>query len=583
MAGWVQTRRDHGGLIFVDLRDRTGVTQVVFDPEAGEELFELAQELRNEYVIGVRGRVRRRLAGMENPNLKTGEIEVYASELDVYGPARPLPFPVYHTGKSGNVSEAMRLRYRYLDLRRPEMLRNLVLRYEVTKAIREYLDKQGFLEIETPMLTRSTPEGARDFLVPSRIQPGHFYALPQSPQLFKQLLMVAGVDRYFQVVRCFRDEDVRADRQAEFTQVDLEMSFVDEEQVMQLTEGMLAHVLEKVLGRSMKLPLRRLTYDEAVNRFGSDKPDLRFGLELVDVSEVAAASGFRVFRGAVEEGGVVKALRVPGCAGFTRRELDQLVEEAKNLGAGGLVWMTVSDEGIRSPVTKFMTEEELQGYRGLLEAGAGDLLLFVADKLPVANEVLGQLRLQLANKLGLVQDPQQMEFVWVTEFPLLEYDPEEERYVAVHHPFTAPLEEHLELVEKSPEDVRSRSYDIVLNGVEIGGGSIRIHRRDVQERMLQALGFSKEETNQRFGFLLEALEYGAPPHGGLALGFDRMVMLLGGLTSIRDCIAFPKTQKGACLMTGAPAPVDDFQLEELGIDLRTEVRLALEEKQEADS
>lgn len=567
LMGWVHRRRDHGGLIFIDLRDRSGLVQVVCDPESGEA-FKKAEEVRNEYVVAVRGRVRQRPEGTANPRLATGAIEVEARELRILNRAKTPPF--YIEDNIG-VDEALRLRYRYLDLRRPEMQEILRLRYQTTRAIREFLDGRGFWEIETPMLTRSTPEGARDFLVPSRLRPGEFFALPQSPQLFKQILMVAGVERYFQIVRCFRDEDLRADRQPEFTQLDMEMSFIQREDILNLVEELMAHIFRETLGVEINLPLPRLTYQEAITRFGTDKPDLRLGLEIQDVSTEVKKCGFKVFRDAVATGGVVRGLGVKGGAAFSRRELDELTKLATTYGAKGLAWMAITTEGVRSPIAKFFTAEELQELMKVMQAREGDLLLFVADSETIAAGTLGALRLELGRRLRLY-DPGQLAFTWVTDFPLLEYSPEEKRFVAVHHPFTMPMEEDWPLLDTDPLKVRALAYDLVLNGVELGGGSIRIHRRDIQEKMFSLLGFSPEEAQEKFGFLLEAFEYGTPPHGGIAFGLDRMVMLMARRDTIRDCIAFPKTQSGTCLLTGAPSPVAPEQLLEL--HLRTVVRSA---------
>ncbi|OIQ11752.1 aspartate--tRNA ligase [Neomoorella thermoacetica] len=558
LMGWVHRRRDHGGLIFIDLRDRSGLVQVVCDPKSGPA-FQKAEEVRNEYVVAVRGLVRRRPEGTVNPKLPTGEIEVVAEEFRLLNRAKTPPF---YIDDGIDVDEALRLRYRYLDLRRPEMQRLLYLRYRTTRAIRDFLDARGFWEIETPMLTRSTPEGARDFLVPSRLRPGEFFALPQSPQLFKQILMVAGVERYFQIVRCFRDEDLRADRQPEFTQLDMEMSFVQREDILELVEELMAYVFRETLGVELALPLPRLTYREAIARYGSDKPDIRFGMEIVDVSDLVAGCGFKVFAEAVARGGVVRGLCAPGCAGYSRRELEELTRQAAVFGAKGLAWMAVTPEGIRSPIAKFFTAGELEGLVARLAGRTGDLLLFVADTETTAATALGALRLEMGRRLHLY-DPEQLAFTWVTEFPLLEYSPEEKRYVAVHHPFTMPVEEDWPLLDSDPLRVRALAYDLVLNGVELGGGSIRIHRRDIQEKMFNLLGFTPEAARDKFGFLLDAFEYGTPPHGGIAFGLDRMLMLMARRDTIRDCIPFPKTQSGTCLMTAAPSGVSPEQLQEL--------------------
>lgn len=565
LMGWVQTRRDHGGLIFVDLRDRSGIVQVVFNPEYNREAFEAAKEIKNEYVIAVKGKVNERPKENVNPKIKTGEIEVYADRLEILNPSKTPPFPIEDDIR---VDESLRLKYRYLDLRRPTMLRNIAFRHEVKKAIREFLDNNGFLEVETPMLTRSTPEGARDFLVPSRLNPGTFYALPQSPQLFKQILMVAGIEKYYQICRCFRDEDLRADRQPEFTQLDIEMSFVDVDDVIALNEKLVKHVVEKTLGISVEIPFKRMAYKDAMELYGTDKPDTRFGLEMVEVTDIALKSEFKVFSEAAKAGGKVKGINVKKAADlFSRRQIDELVEKAKEFGAKGLAWIVYSSEGIKSPIAKFFSEELLNELLKRMNAEPGDLLLFVADADPkLALTSLGQLRLHLGKQLNLI-DEGALNFLWVVEFPLLEWDEEENRYVAMHHPFTSPMDEDLDFLETDPSRVRAKAYDLILNGTEVGGGSIRIHRTDVQERMFKVLGFTKERAWENFGFLLKAFEYGTPPHGGIAYGLDRLVMLLLGLNSIRDCIAFPKTQNAACLMTEAPAPVEPKQLKELYIQI----------------
>ncbi len=565
LMGWIQRRRDHGGVIFVDLRDREGITQVVFNPEINAVVHDKAQVLRNEFVIGVRGTVDPRPEGMVNPNLATGEIEVLVTELRIFNPAQTPPFMI----EDGvDASETIRLKYRHLDLRRPELQQNILLRHRAAQAVRTYLNDGGFIDVETPVLTKSTPEGARDYLVPSRMSPGSFYALPQSPQIFKQLLMVSGFDRYYQIVKCFRDEDLRADRQPEFTQIDIEMSFVGEEDVMDMAEGLMAAVFQTVADIELARPFPRLTYDEAVARYGLDKPDTRFDLELKEVSDIVGGSGFKVFASAVAKGGIVKALNAKGCADFSRKEIDDLTDFVAVYRAKGMAWIKVKPDGSwQSPIAKFFTDEEHRALAERLDMAPGDIVFFLADAPRIVNDGLGYLRNHLGQKLGLIDD-KKFNFVWVTEFPMMEYDENEKRYQALHHPFTAPLEDQLEILGSDPLAAKSRAYDLVLNGSEVGGGSIRIHNTDVQKQVFQALGLAPEEVEQKFGFLLSALESGAPPHGGIAFGFDRLVTILCGCSSIRDVIAFPKTQRAACLLTEAPSEAGPNQLDELGIRIR---------------
>lgn len=562
LCGWVSKRRDHGGLIFIDLRDRSGIVQIVVDPDTAGSSFKTAEDIRNEYVIKVNGTVRMRDEATVNANIATGMIEVMAEEIEVLNSAKTPPFYIQD---NIDTDENLRLKYRYLDLRRPEMQRNLILRHKVTKLMRDYLDSRDFLEIETPMLTKSTPEGARDYLVPSRVNPGKFYALPQSPQIFKQLLMVAGMERYFQIARCFRDEDLRADRQPEFTQLDMEMSFMEVDEILELMEGLIAYIFEGALGKKIQVPFQRLTWDEAMDRYGSDKPDLRFGMELINMVEAVKDSDFKVFNTIIENGGIVKAINVKGYAAIPRRELDGLVDFVGIYGAKGLAWMQIQEDGsVKSPIAKFFSEAHLANILKTAAAEPGDLLLFVADKPAVVAQALGALRIEMAKRRNLI-DHDALAFTWVVDFPMFEYDEEEKRYVAMHHPFTAPRDEDLPLLQTDPGKVYAKAYDMVLNGTEIGGGSIRIHRRDVQKQVFSAIGLTDEQAAEKFGFMMNAFEYGAPPHGGLAFGLDRLIMIMAQRDSIRDVIAFPKTQSAACLMTQAPNDVDEKQLRELHI------------------
>ena len=564
MMGWVQKQRNKGGIIFVDMRDRSGILQVIFeDGEINEADFAKAEKLRSEFVIAVKGKVTAR-SGAVNENLATGAIELRAEELRVLSESDTPPFPIEADSKT---KEELRLKYRYLDLRRPDLQRNFIMRSKVATLIRQFLADEVFLEIETPMLTKSTPEGARDYLVPSRVHPGTFYALPQSPQLFKQLLMCSGYDRYFQLARCFRDEDLRADRQPEFTQVDMELSFVDEDDVMDVNERLLQKLFKEILDVDIELPIQRMTWQEAMDRFGSDKPDLRFGMELKDVSEVVKGCGFGVFTGALENGGSVRGINAKGQGGMPRKKIDALVKFAKDFGAKGLAYLAINEDGTyKSSFAKFMTDDELKALVDAMEGEPGDLLLFAADKNKIVWDVLGNLRLEIAKNLDLL-DKNVYKFLWVTEFPEFEYSEEQGRYLAMHHPFTMPFEDDIQYLESNPEKVRARAYDIVLNGTEIGGGSIRIHQDDVQEKMLRALGFTDEKAHEQFGFLLDAFKYGVPPHAGLAYGLDRLVMIMAHEDSIRDVIAFPKIKDASCLMTDAPNVVDDKQLEELSLEI----------------
>ena len=562
LMGWVNRRRDLGGLVFIDLRDREGIAQVVFNPEFSPQAHEKASALRSEYVIAIRGKVVARPAGTENPDLKTGGLEVQVGELRILSESNPPPFPI---DEDVEAAENLRLKYRYLELRKPKMQRNLILRNRAARSVRDYLHSQGFLEIETPFLTKSTPEGARDYLVPSRVNPGQFYALPQSPQLFKQLLMISGFDRYFQLVKCFRDEDLRADRQPEFTQIDIEMSFIDREDIYRTMEGMMKVLFRDTLGLELATPFPRLTYEESMSRYGVDNPDIRFGLEMTDVSTALKNIDFKVFVEALQRGGMIKALKVQG--DLSRKELDDLNEFARGLGAKGLAWVRVGPEGwpaLSGPVAKFFSEGDRLALKDSLKPAPGDILLFMADSPKAVNNALGRLRLHLGKRLGLVPEGT-FHFVWIIDFPLLEYDEVEGRFAAKHHPFTSPLDEDLELLSGAPERVRAKAYDLVLNGSEVGGGSLRIYRREVQSLLFEKLGIGSAEAKEKFGFLLEAFEYGAPPHGGIAFGFDRLVMILAGAESIRDVIAFPKTQKATDLLTEAPSTVDSRQLAELSL------------------
>ncbi len=582
LVGWTNKWRDHGGVVFIDLRDRHGIVQIVFSPEIDEALHKAAHKIRNEFVLQVEGNVRMRPEGTINSSIPTGQIEVVVEKLKVLNECKPLPFMI---DDETDASENLRYRHRYLDLRRPKIQHNLIVRHNATKSFRNYLDSNGFMDIETPILTKSTPEGARDYLVPSRTNPGHFFALPQSPQIFKQILMISGLEKYYQIVRCFRDEDLRADRQPEFTQVDMEMSFVERDDVMTLIEDMTKNVFKETINVEFADTFQRLTYQDAMDKYGSDKPDLRFSLELSNVSDIVTDSSFKVFLDTVSKGGIVKGLKAKGLAGYSRKDLDDLTKDVQGFGAKGLAWMKVKDK-IESPIAKFFPEETLKALTDRFNAENGDLLLFVADKEDVANACLSKLRNEMAKRLGLIKEGE-YKFVWITDFPLFEWNEDEKRYEAMHHPFTAPMEEDMDnflsidpvkAIHESPmqskgaglSSLRAQAYDIVLNGYEVGGGSIRIHRKEVQDRMFQLLNINKEQADLKFGFLLEALEYGAPPHGGIALGLDRLVMIMAGAQSIRDVIAFPKTQKAGCPLSNAPSEVDDKQLGELSIKLDIE-------------
>lgn len=564
LKGWVQKRRDLGGLIFIDLRDRTGIVQVVFNPDVSKEALAIADGVRSEYVLDVQGKVVLREKGTENPKLKTGKIEIHCEKVSVLNESKTPPFMI---DNNAEITEEMRLKYRYLDLRRPVMYETLKLRHKTVRAIRDFLDSEAFIEVETPILTKSTPEGARDYLVPSRVHPGEFYALPQSPQLFKQLLMVGGFDRYYQVARCFRDEDLRADRQPEFTQIDIETSFLSQEDIIDIVERMMKKVMKDVKGIDITIPFPRLTYQEAMDRFGSDKPDTRFGLELVDLSEAVKDSGFKVFADTVASGGQVKGINVKKAADkYSRKDIDGLTEFVKRYGAKGLAWVKVTDQGFNGPIAKFFDEATRSQLTSILEAETGDLLLIVADKQSVVADSLGALRLKLGKDLQLI-DEKKFNFLWVTDWPLLEYDDEDGRYYAAHHPFTMPFREDIELLDTDPGKVRAQAYDIVLNGYELGGGSLRIFERDIQEKMFRALGFSEEQARSQFGFLMDAFEYGTPPHGGIALGLDRFVMILAERTNLRDTIAFPKTASASDPLTNAPSGVSQAQLDELQLSV----------------
>lgn len=572
LNGWVQTRRDLGGVLFIDLRDRSGIVQIVFNPDYSGEALQIADKVRSEYVLAVKGTVVKRDEETINRNLPTGEIEVRITDIEVLNAAKTPPFFI----EDGlEVDESLRLKYRYLDLRRPEMQRTLLLRSKASKIFRDFLDSEGFIDVETPILTKSSPEGARDYLVPSRVHEGEFFALPQSPQIYKQLLMVGGIERYYQIARCFRDEDLRADRQPEFTQVDIETSFLSQDELLGMMEKLMQRLFKETIGVDIELPFQRLTYAEAMGKYGSDKPDLRFGLELVEMNDIVATSGVKVFASVIEKGGEVKCLNAKGCGTWTRKEIDDLGPYAARYGAKGLAWIQVKDGEFKGPIVKFFSEEEIAAVKERTGAEDGDLLLFSADNKKVVADVLGALRLKIGRQLGLIDD-NVFKFAWVTDFPLLGYDEDQKRYVAEHHPFTRPREEDLHLFDTDPGAIRAQAYDIVLNGYEVGGGSMRIYKREVQEKMFEALGFTPEVAYEKFGYLMDAFEYGTPPHGGIAFGLDRLVMLLSGRTNLRETIAFPKTASATDLLMDAPSPVDGTQLEQLHI------KLALKPKKEKD-